>query len=274
MESVTALPQLKEAFQRVKGKATNFTTNLFAQPEQVRTWIDRRCLFVRSSRGAILVFRRDRDFYHLYHVAADGHALGAALAGLRGLEPDGALAADLVGREPEVALLADVYASGGFRRYTSLVRMARIGGHGTRPDDYEDPGVLFACPDDAPTILAFLERLLDRFAEQVPELGDLEDAAAAGNILLAWHGQDLGGVLIQGTTGLTSVLRHWFVDDRRRGQGTGSRLIKTFFRLCRTSRRITLWVISDNENAIAKYRHYGFQAEPLIDQIMLRKVGG
>jgi GNAT superfamily N-acetyltransferase len=276
MQPITDSAQLFDAIQRVRQGSSGFTTTFFASREQAQAWIDRTALSYASHDHALLIFRRDRDFHHLYHVAADAKALTAALASLPSpdvaAEPGAALTADLVGREADVRALAELYRRAGFAQYTSLFRMVRLADPAA-VDDYEDPQVVFAGPADAPAILAFLERLLDRFAEQTPDLDEIDQAIAKQNIIIVRRGSELGGLLFFETTGQTSILRYWFVDDRHRNEGIGARLIKTFFRLCRGGKRIMLWVIADNSDAIAKYQHYGFRAESLVDQIMIRKRG-
>jgi len=119
-------------------------------------------------------------------------------------------------------------------------------------------------------VQAFLARLLDRYTEQVPDVEEVAGLAARGGLLLVRRGADLGGILIFERAGLTATLRYWFVNDRFRDQGIGSRLIKTFFRTCQSSRRIVLWVVSDNHDSIAKYGHYRFLPEGLVDHVLLR----
>lgn len=276
MEQLRDSARLQEAIQRIKRGAAGFTTTCFASPAQLEAWIERGVLSSLESERSLILLRRDRDFHHIYHVAADAEALSASLAALssrNGAADFGsALTADLVGRDADVRALADLYRRAGFAEYTSLFRMVRLADPAT-PDDYEDPQVVLAEPVDAPAILAFLERLLDRFAEQIPDRAEIDQAIARQNIIIIRRGPELGGLLFFETTGQTSILRYWFVDDRHRNEGIGARMIKTFFRLCRASKRIMLWVIADNADAIAKYQHYGFRAESLVDQIMIRKRG-
>jgi hypothetical protein len=33
-----------------------------------------------------------------------------------------------------------------------------------------------------------------------------------------------------------------------------------------------LWVLSDNKNAMARYRNYGYAPDGLIDQVMIRRL--
>jgi len=216
-----------------------------------------------------LLFRRDRDFHHLYHVACSREALAHALETFAQAPLSTDVTADLVGSEADVRAMADTYAQCGFREYSSLFRMTCTGSMRFASD--ESPQVVYATRDDAPKILAFLEGLLDRFAEQIPELDQLEAAATCDSILLAKTEKELAGMLLFEKSGHSAVLRYWVVDDRYRNQGIGALLIKKFFRLCNDSKRITLWVVSDNHDAIGKYRHYGFQRDGLVDQIMIMK---
>jgi GNAT superfamily N-acetyltransferase len=134
-----------------------------------------------------------------------------------------------------------------------------------------DAGVEIATEDDAPEVLAFLEQLLDPYVDRLPEETDLRCAAARRNILLARKAGSPSGVLMFEKTGTTALLRYWYVAREAQGRGTGAQLIKTFFRLCSEIRRIMLWVAEGNEDSIAKYRHYGFMRDGLLDQIMLRR---
>ena len=68
----------------------------------------------------------------------------------------------------------------------------------------------------------------------------------------------------------TSVIRYWFVSDKCRDQGVGSKLMKTFFNQHSTVKRTLLWVITSNKNAITRYKHYGFMPDALVDQVMTK----
>ena len=67
------------------------------------------------------------------------------------------------------------------------------------------------------------------------------------------------------------TLRYWHVAGDRHGQGIGSRLMHAFLARCAESRRVTLWVVADNAAAIAKYHHYGFGEDGMIDDIMVKR---
>jgi GNAT superfamily N-acetyltransferase len=177
--------------------------------------------------------------------------------------------ADLVGQSLDIEKIVESYAACGFRSYNELVRMTRI----QYPDDCQistETTVHLADRKEAASVLAFLERLLDPFAEQIPELEDLELAADRGQILIAENAKAVDGVLIFQTVGFSSTLRYWFVEPRARNRGIGARMMRSFLMRVAGSRRISLWVFSNNADAIAKYEHYGFRRDNLLDRIMLK----
>jgi RimJ/RimL family protein N-acetyltransferase len=270
MRPVGDAGEFREALQRVKVGARSFTTNIYATPEAINGWIARGALLLEERQGSLLLLRRDQDFHHLYYAAPDGTSLDRALSDDAASWRGGTVTVDLVGREVDILPIVEAFRSAGFHRHASLTRMFRMADPAA-PDTHDDPEVVKATSTDAPAVHDFLARLLDPYAEQLPEVDELRTAASRGGLLLVRRGADLGGILFFETTGLTSVLRYWFVNDRFRDQGIGARLIKTFFRTCQSSKRIVLWVISDNHDSIAKYQHYRFRPEGLVDHVMIRK---
>ena len=258
------------AIARVKQNAVQFTTSFFATREQTQGWLDEDVLSCVESPGCLLIFRRDRDFQHLCHVAGGLEALSLALGSLAAPADGGtAWTADLIGRPEQIAPVAGVYQEHGFQTQTTLIRMFRLSGSAVTA--YQpDPAVVFAEAADVPMIGAFFDRLLNRFVDQIPTPKQLLASASRRAILMMRHGAEPGGVLLFENAGLTTFLRYWYVDQRFRNEGIGGRLIKTFLHLSGGSKRILLWVIADNADAIAKYRHYGFAREDLADRIMLK----
>lgn len=264
---------LVEEVQGIKQGSAGFTTNLFATPEQSQIWIRRGVLSCVRNARSLLLLRRDRNFHRVYHVAADLKSLRDALAALtQSLDCPEVITADLVGFPRDVEAVANVYLENGFHDYTSLFRMSRLGGSRAQDEsESDDPEVVVAEPSDVPAICSFLDRLLDPLSEQNPEADEISSAVARNNVLIVRRGRELGGMLFYETVGLTTVLRYWYVNDGFRNQGIGARLMRSFLRHCRNSKRIVLWVIATNDDAIAKYRHYEFQSENLTDRVLVRR---
>ena len=271
MKPLSDISLLHDAIKRVKQDAESFTTNYFASPEQTSKWIARERLHYAESEGSLFLFRRDRDFYHMYHFAKSLPTLRNAIAASNPIcTVERTLAVDLIGKLDDVNELADVYETCGFRGYTSLIRMSKVAS-ASSAESLDDRQTVFAEPDDVPAIVSMLESALDRFVEQIPERDEIVNAVEQKNILVFRQERDLGGLLIFETKGLTSLLRYWYVRAAHRDQGIGARLMKTYFRLCHTSTRLVLWVVANNRDAIEKYHHYGFQEESLQDRVMVKK---
>jgi GNAT superfamily N-acetyltransferase len=261
---------LLDALERVRRAGAGPVTNWFATPERIDYWIRRNTISLLSGERALLIVRRDLGFCRVYHCAADLEALSAVLlSSTRELAAEGVLAADLIGRPLDLEPVAAIYRASGFADHTCLVRMSRI----AAPEEVAEsqPDVEFARPADVSAVAAFLGRLLDPFTDQIPDEDEICEAASRGNLILVRRGESVGGLLLFETLGVTSHLRYWYVDDGVRNQGMGARLIRRFFRLSNRCKRHILWVVLDNSDAIAKYRHYGFQTETLVDRIMIRR---
>lgn len=239
-----------------------FSTNLYAHRGQVERWCAVGRLHAVTAPGAVLVLRADRDFHHVYHLARDLPTLTAALRML----PAGRYTTDLVGRGEALDPVCDAHAAASFSHRMFLRRMVRTG---SMPFSTPDQAAV-AHPSDAEAVAAFLDRLLDPQAEQLPELEELRQAAREERLLLVRQGAVLAGMLMFDLNGQLAHLRFWHVDRNAQGAGVGRRLMAGFLARCATARRIVLWVVGNNDRSIAIYRHYGFEVDGLLDRIMTR----
>jgi len=266
MQPIRDEETLREAIARVKARAATFQTNYYATPEQTRHWIAEGRLFAVEQADAVLILRRDGEFDRVYHAAPDPRTLATALQSLNGGR---ALVSDIIGRPAELPEVTAAYEQAGFKRYQELIRMAlwarfpACGGGLARPG----PSVRVAQDPELPAAHAFLRRMLDPYADQPPTVENLRRAA----VLVSGPAATPDGVLVFETIGLSSTLRYWYVEPGVRNRGTGGRLMRRMLYECRDSRRILLWVRSDNNDAIGKYEHYGFRTDGLADHILMRR---
>lgn len=270
MSPVRSRAELMDALEQVRRVGRTPLTNWFAAPERIDSWIGRESLSFMQGERAMLILRRDAGFYRVYHFAADFEALAAVL-GSPSWEhtANRVLTADLIGRPPDLDRVAMIYRESGFADHNLLVRMIRM----ATPEEVaaSESDVEFARPADVVAVAAFLDRHLDPYTDQIPDEGEIRRAIAHASLILVRRGESVAGLLLFESIGLTSHLRYWYVDDEARNQGIGARLIRRFFRLCSGSKRLILWVVSENADAIAKYRYYGFRPELLVDRIMIRR---
>lgn len=261
---------LREAMGRIKRGGAGFAISFFAPASKIEAWVAAGSLGTLPCDDALLIYREDGGLLRVSHVAADHLALDAALGKLVAAIPDRPMVADLVGRPEDVECIAGAYQRHGFIRYAQLLRMQHSGVRPTAAVGVA--GVDPASTNDVPALHTFMERWLDPFSEQIQGIAELRQAVAEHNVLVARDGAGLAGLLIYDTTGQSTTLRYWHVAGDRHGRGIGSRLMHAFLARCAASRRVTLWVITGNAPAIAKYHHYGFSEDGMVDDIMVRRV--
>jgi len=264
MSPIRTPAQVFDAIQQAKAGATAFCTNFFPVDSKLQAWIAHGELSVAWHPGAAFFFRNDRDFQRLYFCAANESALEQGLAVTPALKT-GRVMTDLVGNEAALSRLLPVIEQSGFRCYTRLQRLARIGrpetGPGTSSTD-------FAESTDAAAVLRLIENAFDRYGEQLPTPYEIESAIQHRQVLVARHDGELSGLLFFETQGLASTVRFWAVAEKFHSRRIGSALMQHYFQIHGPVRRFSLWVNSGNENAITKYRHYGYTPDGLIDQAL------
>ena len=268
MSSLQTPGQVLDAVQKAKAGATAFCTNFFPVESKLQAWIQRGELIAEEHPGAAFFFRMDRDFRHFYFCAASLMALEQGMAAAPGLKTERVIA-DLVGNESAMNQLLPVLEQAGFRRYAQLQRLARVG----RPEAGGD-GLLaaFAGKADCPVVLGLIEASFDRYGEQLPLTYELEAAIESREVLVVKRDGNLAGLLFFETQGMTSTVRFWMVAEKFRGQRVGSALMQHYFQTQTAVRRFTLWVDARNENAIQKYRHYGYAPDGLIDHVLANEM--
>ena len=268
-----SLRNVEELFSRVteiRTAADQFTTNLYAMPSEIQSWFVCDELKFLDRDGCLLLIRSDRSLVRLYHAARNEQALAEALSALDFKLPE-PLIAEVVGRSESTAITVDTYRSSDFQLYTTLARMTRSMQGEAASDN--TPADKYANVHDALQIAAFLQSVLDPVRDHAPSLAEIEDAVASQRVLVEKLSHAILGVLFFEEKTSSSVLRYWYVDPAHCNEGIGGRLMKKYLRHCRGKSRIVLWVVSDNPDAIRKYRHYGFEFDGLSDHIMLRKKG-
>ena len=256
---------LQQSVAEIPRGGADYTTNLYADRNKLERWSRQGPLHIETTtNGTILILREDRGFKHVYHVAQSCETLVLALTKL----PPDRYVADLVGKGDELDKVCAAYATAGFTNHASLRRMTRV--------SYTDVGNIGssksvaeqAHPDAVPAVAAFLERLLDPLTDQIPDIGELMDAAQDGRLLAKDHDGALAGVLMYDRKDKVVHLRYWYVAPTAWGVGVGRALMASFMASCVHSPRIVLWVIGSNDRSIAIYRHYGFATDGLLDHVM------
>jgi hypothetical protein len=271
MGPIKATAQVFDAIQGAKAGASAFCTNFFPAPGKLQGWIDHgELLGERRGRSAFFL-RRDRDFWHLCFCAADVATLQREITALPCLRKE-RVAMDLVGTEAVVTDLLNVVESAGFRRYARLLRLARASQPAPPQPSADDAKVVYADKTDCQAIMDLLECSFDRYADQLPMLYEIEATIEARQILAIKCEGTLAALLFFENQGFTSTVRYWVVAERFRSQRLGSILMRHYLAAQSAVRRFILWVTADNDNAVSKYRHYGYAPDGLIDHVLVNRI--
>lgn len=274
MNQLPSVAAVYEQMDRAR-RAGPLMTNFYPVPDKLQRSIDRGDLFSMTAGNVLFVLRRDRDFLHLSYLASTAADLALAVRELVASVAE-TVTVDVLGPRARIAEIIALFEQAGFRGQCLLERMTKV----TRPEDAAppaapDPEIVLAGEGDGAALAAMLEAELDRFSEQIPDADEMARAASERKILIIRSGirtgQAIAGMLFYEVTGQSSLLRHWVVDPAYRDQRIGARLMRRYFAECKDVRRFLLWVISDNHNAIDRYRHYGYQQDGLIDQVLIRR---
>jgi hypothetical protein len=268
MISFRSAAEVFAAIQPVKTGATDFCTNFFSDAQKLQAGGGRNELLGESRAGALFLFRRDQDFFRLFFCAASPAALREGLATLPNLREE-RLVAEVVGAESALTGVLAQLEAAGFHRYRQLQRMVRLGQSSLPPAAGAEMPVTPAERADVPTILNLLVGAFDRYAEQLPMAAEIESAVAAGQIFVVRMDDTLAGLLFFETQGMTSTLRYWLVTEGFRDRHVGAALMRHYLATQSAVRRFLLWVIASNDNAVQKYRRYGFAPDGLVDQVLV-----
>jgi ribosomal protein S18 acetylase RimI-like enzyme len=266
MKPVADFTEVLVALQSVKKHAVDFQTNFFPSAEKIKRWIKEGSFFQIQIGDVYFFLRRVPSFYYTMFFSPSTDALQAGLLEVRTIVKED-LVAEIVGKGGEGDSVMACYINSGFSYYRTLQRMSRA-------PCLEDAGMLFeeyleiAALDDTAELFAFILRIFDPYSDNKPTPSELEEAVCKKHVWIArWKGR-VAALLYVEPAGKAAQIRYWAVDENLRDQGLGGALMRKLIREM-YPRRIYLWVISTNSDAIAKYRHYGFQPDGMEARIML-----
>lgn len=241
-------------------------SNFFPDERRMTRWCENESFSYDEIGETTFFVRRQETFSSLYFLSASAAVLAKDLSGFM-KDYSGCLVVDVLGRDAVREPLEVAFKSMGFTILTTLQRMSR----GAPDDKYvHEGGIDVAKVDDAAIIHNLLTRNFIAEEEQLPSLEEVQDWITARSIFVARDngGQDIQGFVIFDLSPATLYLRYWFVSPDVRGNGVGGKLMRSMFATGSNTKRQYFWVKTDNENAIKRYRHYGFEFEPLKDVVM------
>lgn len=271
MQLIVSTHELNESINRIKLDNPRTITNFFVSEQRLNDWIANKELYVCAQGDTLWILRGDRGFFHLHYVTPSVEVLQSRVPAFVTIYPDETFALDVIGRESDINPIVDIFRINNFQDYLYLNRMKKIVKERHVSEESKCPEAEFAGTGDIMAVMTLLEASFDKYAEQLPNIKEIEEAIQKNTILIVRKDGAIAGMLYFELTGVTSVLRYWFVDPRYRELKIGSKLMWHYFDICNKASCFMLWVIIDNENAIKRYIHYGYAKDYLMDQILVRK---
>lgn len=123
--------------------------------------------------------------------------------------------------------------------------------------------------DDLIAIKIFLEDNFDIFAERIPSVEELKSLITSTYLIR--DNRQITALLISEKKGVTEELRYWLVKKEFQKKKYGGILMRYFLNKNEDTKRFVLWVDNTNQNAIDKYKYFGFSNDKIINEIYITK---
>ncbi|MBQ6741342.1 MAG: GNAT family N-acetyltransferase [Bacteroidales bacterium] len=265
MQRVNSFEELQQKIAEIRSLRLGFMTNFFPDSSKHAFWIGKRDCFTERIGNTLFVIKKSPDFWNVFYCTTTLDALAADLDSFHNANPRVTMMYDIVGRDIQCKPLVELFEGKGCKEATSLVRMMRM----TEPVDYEPTtSIRLAKQDDLKEISELLHTFFDERTEQIPYDEELSEYTKHGHVLICEEDKNTAGFLIYEMNVSTLYLRYWFTHPDYREKKVGSRLLRRFFEDGKETKRQLFWVIRSNENAIKRYKHYGFKEENMYDFVM------
>lgn len=265
MERVESIEQLQQQSAEIRDLRRGFITNFFLDPVKHGMWIEKEDCYVERMDNTSFIIKQSPTFWNVFYCTTTLEEFGRDLSCFLAEHTGTNLIFDIVGRDVQCQPVVELFKGKGCQIATSLVRMTRM----AEPFDYTpNASIRKATEADIPQVSQLLHEYFNPQNEQIPYDEELFDYARQGHVLICEEQGCLAGFLIYELNATTLYLRYWFTHPDFRDKKVGSRLLRRFFEEGRDTKRQLFWVIRTNENAIKRYRHYGFAEENMYDFVM------
>lgn len=266
MDKVVSYDQIQDMIKQIRSLRNGFATNFYWDDKKHPYWLSEGSLIYDANPNSFLLIHLAEGFSNLYYIAT---SVETALNHFAETKLDCDTVVDVVTKGEDNDTIS-IFKNKGFEDYKHLFRMTHVG---LMPvDEWNfDQIVKFATKEDVDALSHELFKGFDPLAEQLPSKQELSDFIDRGEILLVMDKNNVCGFVIFEIVGVTWYLRYWFISSDYRNMGIGSKLLKASLLRGKDTKRQILWVMSNNENAIKRYEHYGFEREIMNDNILIKR---
>ena len=265
MQAAQSIEQIRLLTGEVRALHKGFLTNFYLDEVKHSVWIAKGDCFFERVGETLFVVKKTDTFWNVFFCSTTLDQFSCDLNRFLAAYSEDVMMFDIVGREVQCRPVVEVFREHGCVEATSLVRMTRL----TQPMEYtSESSVRKASENDVAHVSWLLHEYFDAKTEQIPYDEELLDYARQGHVLLCEEQGRMAGFLIYEMNATTLYLRYWFTHPDFRDKGVGSRLLRRFFEEGKDTKRQLFWVIRSNENAINRYKHYGYAEENMFDYVM------
>lgn len=265
MERVQSIEQIQQQSAEIRALRKGFLTNFFLDPVKHGLWIEKGDCYTERLGGTLFIIKQSPLFWNVFYCSTTLDEFGSDLSSFMAEHSTITMMFDIVGRDVQCQPVVELFRSKGCKEATSLVRMTRM----TAPMEFvADSTICRAEEKDVKRISHLLHTYFDEQTEQIPYDEELEDYVSQGHVLVCEESGAMAGFLIYELNASTLYLRYWFTHPDFRDRKVGSRMLRRFFEDGKDTKRQLFWVIRTNENAIKRYKHYGFAEENMYDFVM------
>ena len=268
MEQITCYDFIKDISIEIRSLNEGYITNFFLSQEKCNLLINNNLLYYVCFKKCIFILFKDYNFYHIYYICSNENELNECLNDIISKYSEYIYITDIIGSEANIQGISSIFSKSGFEKYKLLYRMNRI--NNLSETQVIDSKVENALITHTEQIHFLLEKYFDKYCEQIPMIKEINNFIEKENVLILLEKDVIIGFVIFEINGMTSYLRYWFVLPEYREKKIGSVLLREFFNKTKETKRQLFWVIAENENAIIRYKHYGFKSEDMFDQVMIR----
>lgn len=270
MEKILSIEHLIELVASVKNLRKGFITNYYLDTFKHAIWIsndDFRYVYINET---LFLIKESNNFCNLFYCSASLDNLSTSIKLLEDKYPKLIKVIDVVGSKIQCKPIVETLMQIGYTQYQVLVRMSMTTQMGIH--EIKNEHISFATIEDAVDVHDLLLTYFDAKCEQIPYKEELAELAKNNKIIVFKEDKEIISFVIFNLTNATNYLRYWFVHPNHRDKKIGSMMLNRFFYEGKNTKRQLLWVITNNDNAIKRYHHYGFQEEFFFDYTMLNNL--
>ena len=254
---------MKRSRLNAKAQGKRLLSNFFPNPALQDAWISTGALKAFSSEKGEMLLHAAEFVDEAYFFITDEAGLTALVEAVPDCRGNRPLIIEQVGNKPAIEIPAKTSDR-------TLLRFCRTGApESDRPVSPID----YAAEEDIEAIREIFLTYFDPVTDRLPSHDELHKLVSSKSILVRRREGRIVAFLVYELSGSSIHLRYWWSSPDFRNCGLGSELMRQFFERGKDTKRQYLWVDATNENAIKRYRHFGFQDDGVYDyiQVMMPK---